>query len=328
MAGSGKAIGPRKQEAQILAAAFIDAVPSPFLVLDQDLVIVSASGGFHRRFGTTRREVEHRRLGDVADGKWDVPALHRILQGTLANGESFSGFELDHDCEILGRRSLLLNGRRIDPLRLILLAIEDVSSRTEIETHRELLIAELQHRVKNMLALVQSLAEQTGRRSPSLDHFLGVFGARLRALGGIHDLLFRSHGLGADLRALIEMSLAPHQPLGPDALDISGPPVILSTRQGQTLGLALHELATNASKHGALSVPAGKVRVEWALAGDDRSEVRLRWQERGGPAPAPRPIEGFGRIVLERACSYELGGSARLRFEPAGVRYELTFPLR
>jgi two-component system, chemotaxis family, CheB/CheR fusion protein len=314
-------------ETRILAGAIIDSTRDPILILDRELRIRSANEAFLELSGLGRAEIEGRPLYEVDGGAWDLPELRRLLEPARPN-KAAQGIELDHDFERLGRRRLLVSARRVVPLGLTLLIVDDVTARAEARAQRKLLLAELKHRVKNTLALVQSVAVHTGRRAPSFDQFMIVFGERLRALSRVHDLVVRTNWAGADLRDLVEQMLANHRVASSDQVEIEGEAAHLDARQGQSVGLVLHELASNAVRHGALSVPAGRLRIGWRA--EHRGGTRwlcLTWRESRGPPVAAPASTGFGRTVIERAAAYELGGTTDLRFESDGLFYELAFPL-
>ena len=151
---------------------------------------------------------------------------------------------------------------------------------------------------------------------------------RMDALARTHDLLFESHWKGAELRSLAS-ALQPFAGERAEALQLDGAPVGLNARQALSVGLVLHELATNAAKYGALSVPEGRVRLSWQVedADEGRRRLRLLVEERGGP-PVTAPSEaGFGTQLIRRAFGFELGGTADLAFEREGVRLDATIPL-
>jgi two-component system, chemotaxis family, CheB/CheR fusion protein len=315
-------------EARILASAIIDSTRDPILVLDRELRIRSANEAFLELSGLGRAEIEGRPLYEVDGGAWDLPELRRLLEPARPDRKAAQGIELEHEFERLGRRRLLVSSRRVVPLGLTLLIVDDVTARAEARAQRKLLLAELKHRVKNTLALVQSVAVHTGRRAPSFDQFMIVFGERLRALSRVHDLVVRTNWAGADLRDLVEQMLANHRVASSDQVEIEGEAAHLDARQGQSVGLVLHELASNAVRHGALSVPAGRLRIGWRA--ERRGGTRwlcLTWRESGRPLVGAPASTGFGRTVIERAAAYELGGTTDLRFEPDGLFYKLAFPL-
>ena len=210
-----------------------------------------------------------------------------------------------------------------------LLTFVDVTSLVQAEAHQRLLIDELNHRVKNMLTVVISLATATLRRSESLPEFSDMFMGRVHALSAAYTLLSRE---GWEKVALHEMMAQELQPFLSDErhnVVIEGPPVMLEPRRALALGMALHELATNAVKHGALSVPEGTVQVTWTIEGTarDGKQIALEWRERDGPAVTPPQRRGFGTIMIERGLAHDLGGSVTLEFPADGVRARLLAPL-
>ena len=318
----------KADEARVLVSAIVDSSRDAILVLDRERRVHSANKAFLDLLGLGKAEIEGRLLREIDDGTWDLPELRRLLENDRPRKRAPQGVEVSHDFERLGPRRLFLNARRIDPLELILLIVDDITARAEARVQRRLLLAELKHRVKNTLALVQSVAVHTGRRAPSFEQFMIVFGERLRALGRVHDLVIRTNSAGADLGALVEEMLANHRVGGSEQVEIVGGPAWLDARQGQSVGLALHELASNAVRHGSLSVPAGRLRVGWRVEDRKGSRwLRLSWRESGGPPVRVPRTAGFGQTVIERAVAYELGGTTELRFEPDGLVYELAFPL-
>jgi PAS domain S-box-containing protein len=200
----------------------------------------------------------------------------------------------------------------------------DISARKDAEARQKVLIDELNHRVKNTLATVQSLARQTAKHADDLAGFSATFEARLVALARAHDLLTQRNWMGVPLESLVRDIVAPYAG-GGERLRVAGPPVDLSARSALCLTMVLSELATNAAKYGALSSPAGKLGVTW-LAGP-AGEFELDWLERDGPAVAEPSRRGFGARLIERCVVGDLGGTLDLRFGPAGVHCRIEAPL-
>ncbi|THD60415.1 HWE histidine kinase domain-containing protein [Phenylobacterium sp.] len=192
--------------------------------------------------------------------------------------------------------------------------VEDITPRKVEETQRQTLMAELDHRVKNVLATVQALAVQTARRTTSLDAFLANFGGRLKALGSANELLTAARWRGA---AIDHLAAAELGALAPGQTAWEGPELFLTARAANALALGLHELAANALKFGALSVETGRVNLRWARLADGGFE--LTWTESGGPRVNPPTRRGFGSALLEQVTSRELNGETSIDFHPAGV---------
>jgi PAS domain S-box-containing protein len=219
--------------------------------------------------------------------------------------------------------------------------VTDATERQGETGLRRLLLAELNHRVRNTLAAVHSLAAQTARASPSPAAFCSVFAGRLLALARAHDRL--SEGgwtAGADLRALLETELMPFlAAAGPSAgprAALQGPTVQLEPGMAISFALAVHEMVTNAVRHGALSSSTGEVEVRWSIIEHPRRHgdidcrwLRIDWRERGGPALSGAPAtRGFGARLLERNLPRQLGGQVELQFPAEGLTAAITVPLQ
>ena len=199
----------------------------------------------------------------------------------------------------------------------------DVTERKEGEAHLRSLMRELTHRSKNLLAVIQAMARQTARHAGSIDEFLNQFSARLQALAASHDLLVRESWHGASLRELIQSQLAAYAGSGEGQLAVDGDPVALKPEAAQNLGLALHELAINAARFGALSVPGGRVLIDWALRD---SAIDLNWREQNGPKVRARQKRGFGSMVIERNLARALDARVDMAFDPDGLRCRIVIP--
>jgi two-component sensor histidine kinase/CheY-like chemotaxis protein len=192
----------------------------------------------------------------------------------------------------------------------------------EQEQRLRLLIAELDHRVKNMLASVQAIATRTFGSMPQA----AVFSGRLSALGNVHSQLSKSQGQGTLLRPLIEGTLIGQLDIF-DRVQAAGQEIVLNPKAAQAIGLALHELTTNSMKYGALSVDGGSIRIQWKLTEDEPSRFMFAWKEHDGPPVSKPSRQGFGSMLIERVLAAELNGSAKLHFAPDGVAFILDAPL-
>ena len=191
---------------------------------------------------------------------------------------------------------------------------------------RNSLTRELNHRVKNTLANVLSIAALTRRRSTNIDDFTESLTARIRALSATHDLLSQSDWSDAPLGEIVRSELAPYMDGNEGHVVMDGPEIKLAPNDAMSLGLAIHELATNAAKYGALSTTSGRVHVNWSLAKTDQAEIH--WREEGGPPVKEPTRRGFGRDLIEKIVAHELRSEVDLRFLPAGVECRLKVPVR
>ena len=210
---------------------------------------------------------------------------------------------------------------------MALASVVDISGRKEAEAHRDLLLAELNHRVKNTLAVVQSIANQTfkgGRASPEAKR---AFEGRLIALSFAHDLLTQSNWENASLGELAADTL--HARGGNEKrISLSGPPVLLSPRQALGLAMAMHELFTNAAKYGALSNETGRIEVTWSRSDAPQALLEIIWRETGGPPVTPPNSHGFGSLLLERALAQDLDGEVTTEYRPEGLVCTIRAPLK
>jgi two-component sensor histidine kinase len=204
----------------------------------------------------------------------------------------------------------------------------DITEAREAEERRKRLLDELNHRVKNSLATVQSIALQTSDSSESPRTFIREFNERILALSQAHNLLTRSDWEGAGLRDLVEQELAPYRGLEASRFNVRGVEVRLRPKETLALGMALHELATNAAKYGAFSAEAGSVDVAWERREEaGESWLRLVWVESGGPPVRPPRRRGFGSRLIERGLGHELRAKAALDFQPGGLACIIDTPL-
>ncbi|OYX31096.1 MAG: hypothetical protein B7Y99_10845 [Caulobacterales bacterium 32-69-10] len=197
------------------------------------------------------------------------------------------------------------------------------------QEHLRLITRELNHRSKNLLTIVQSIARQTAAGLDVPAAFLERLGERLGSLAAAHDVLVDGAWRSADLRAVIEGQLKHHMQTFGDRIDLAGEKIELAPEMAHYVGLAVHELGSNAVKHGALATPGGRIEVTWRAepAGDGGRTLRLDWRESGAPAKPPPTVRGFGRTILEVLTPRAMAGEAQLNFAEAGVSWSLSAPL-
>jgi two-component sensor histidine kinase len=200
----------------------------------------------------------------------------------------------------------------------------DVTEGVIAADRQKLMIDELNHRVKNTLATVQSIAMQTARSHADPRTFAEGFQARLLALSHTHDLLTRSHWEGADVAAVLQHETEAH---GPHRVTRNGLPVALGPAAALSLGMIFHELATNAAKYGALSAPEGRVLVDWSVSDQTRPVLHLTWRELGGPPVVAPERRGFGSRLIERNVRHDLAGEVKLDYASNGFSADFSIPL-
>lgn len=312
----------RRQKAY--AEAILEAVQVPLIALDPECRVVTANRAFRAEFRLSDAEIGGRRIYDLSGGAWDIARLRRLLEVELSQRESCDGYEIEAEFPEIGSRVLLLNARRIERLQLLLLSFENITERRAAERHQRMMMGELDHRVKNNLAVVSSIAAQTARRSQSLEEFLPALQGRLHALAQTHTTLAEQSWRSAGLRTLVERVTAAQG--ADERIHLRGEAVALTAQQTLAMGMILHELATNAVKYGALSVPDGRVDICWEHdEGGEEGATRLVWQEIDGPPVKAPAAAGYGMKFVTEISAYELAGETRFEFRPEGLHCELVF---
>ena len=204
--------------------------------------------------------------------------------------------------------------------------MRDITARKRAEEHIQFVMRELSHRTKNLLAVVQTMAWKTARTSVDLEDFGKRFASRVAALACSHDLLTKREWKGVRLEDLVRGQL--HLFGAEKHLDAHGPDLVLKPESAQSLGLALHELATNASKYGALTHPAGRIEVGWSVDLEDAAsrQFRMCWRETGGPKVSAPERKGFGHTVIKDMTERALNGEVALEFAAEGLVWQFTAP--
>ena len=255
----------------------------------------------------------------------DAPRVVQGYEQAMARGDDVYESEYriirpsDGQVRWIFGRGRLVRGRDGKPVRYSGVDI-DVTERKQSEEHVRRLMQELGHRANNLLAVVQAMAQHIADSGDGRD-FVQRFTQRLSALAASNNLLVSGKWQGVELAKLVASQLAPFGPAG--RVDASGPPLRLKPQAAQAIGMALHELATNAAKYGALSTASGTVTVDWRL---EQDRFIIDWRERGGPAVAPPRRTGFGHTVMAQMSEQTLTGEVSLDFAPQGVRWRLVCP--
>ncbi len=301
---------------------------------DRDLTTgkIVWSEGMYRIFGRT-----HEEFGGTGDEVLsyvhpdDRAAFRRAFEENVKSGSSGFGQDFrivrpDGEIRWVLRRAQLIRNENGELTSMLGVAL-DLTERRDKEDHITFLMRELAHRSKNLVAVIQAIAHQTARHADDVPDFIDRFSARLVSLARTHDLLTGKDKDGASLKELVQSQIEPFVESGGQQVTVTGPPVVLDQVATQNVGLALHELATNAAKYGALSVPEGRVTIQWQASdnGSDRC-LRLTWRESNGPAVVPPSRKGFGHIVVERTVADSLDAKVDLDFAPTGVTWEAEIP--
>lgn len=301
--------------------AVLESVTDAFYAVDAQWRYVVFNRAAEAYFGVEREQVLGRGLWDLFPqgiGTAFEEHCHAAMErGLPATFETASNLRPDRTVEL-----------HIAPMRGggVAVRLTDITERKEALERQRLLANELNHRVKNTLATVQAIAAQSLRGDDVPSAARERFLARLVALARANDVLVSEPGTGATLGAIAAEMAGPHG--GGERFTIGGPEVRLAAQTATAMALGLHERATNAAKHGALSAPDGRVSLAWAIEGKGEARrLRLTWRESGGPDPGTPGPPGFGSRLIERGLAAELKANVRLTYAPTGVVFSLSAPL-
>jgi PAS domain S-box-containing protein len=290
---------------------------------DRDLRYTSVSKPL---FGCDSAEMLGRTDEEILSAE-NAAEMVAIKREVLANGRP-----KDAEIRVDRARARHWYDLHIEPLRDVRGAITgltcaavDITERKESEAHLRLVMRELTHRSKNLLAVIQAMARQTARPGGTIASFLERFGARLQALARAHDLLVRESWHGVSLHDLVRSQLGPYSDRDHPQVAIAGPDIQVKPEAAQTLSLAFHELASNAVKYGALSRRKGHVSVDWCEL-PQNGKIEIVWRERHGPRPTQPKRRGLGSQVIEQHLSRALHADVTLTFPPEGLTCRIMLP--
>lgn len=290
--------------------AILNGIGEGFYAVDQDWRIVLFNNEAGHHFQIKPEEVIGRSLWETFPRARET-GLGQLFLRTMQNRETVRS----------ETESVIFKGRwlayKLFPLGNGMgIVFRDVTDRRNAEAERDILIGELEHRIKNTLATVQSIAAQTFRHSDLDPSILHSFSGRLVSLSNVHAVLTQRSWDSADLHEVIASAIDPHRDVGKDRFRISGPILRLGPKAAVALSMAVHELCTNAIKYGALSTDSGYVDITWSV---EQSRFCWEWCERDGPIVEQPSRTGFGSRLIQRSLASHLSGHVDLNYEPAGV---------
>lgn len=311
------------------AQGIVDTVTEPLLVLDASLCVQAASRSFFKTFGVSSYETIGQPIYDLGNGQWNIPELRHLLEEVIPKATAIINYQVEHDFPSLGKRTMLLTARTLHQpdggSRSMLVSIMDATDQHRRDVAKDLLFGELRHRMKNLLGIIQSLASLTTTEGRTAEEYRHALLGRLAALIEAENLAFAEQE-DSGFEELLGRIFAPFS-ANPHAVVIEpGEPVVLAPHTIMSLGLIMHEMATNAVKYGALSVPTGQVRVSW-LVEDGGKMLRIKWTESGGPPVATPAASGYGTRLIQSAAAYNLHGQVELEYAIDGLKAEIVIPL-
>lgn len=311
----------------VQAQGIVDTLQQPLVVLDREQTVVNANPAFYRSFATDRDQTLGQSLFELGDGQWDIAELRKLLNDVVPKATAIFGYEVSHDFPGTGPRTISVTARTLvhpdDNSTQMLVVFDDVTERKKSDTANEILLAETRHRMKNLMAVIRSTANNTKAEGKTGEQYRADFLGRLEAILTAQAII--AEETEAELRSLVQKVV---EPIAHDRCDIEGgPDVRLRTHQVAPLSMMLHELATNALKYGALSNTTGRVHIDWTTeqrAG--QSLLLMTWREAGGPEVTPPSSTGFGTGLIAYTAQAE-GGEAELDFDPSGLRASIIIPV-
>jgi two-component sensor histidine kinase len=311
----------------VQAQGIVDTLQEPLVVLDKNLTVIAANPSFYRIFRTEADNTLGRSLFELGNGQWDIPELRQLLFNVVPKAAAVIAYEVTHNFPDLGRRTIHVSARQLvhpdENSTQLLLVFDDVTQQKKIDAAKDILAAETQHRMKNLIAVMRSIVRRADAKNMTGEEYRDVLLARIEVVLDAQE--FASRGTSADLAVLIRETL--ERTAGRRATVGPGPSVSLAPFQILPATLILHELATNAFKYGALSNDTGMVRVNWRTEPrDSQTHLILDWREEGGPAVSVPKHQGFGTHLVQFSARAE-GGSAVLDFAPAGLHVQIELPV-
>jgi two-component sensor histidine kinase len=312
----------------VQAQGIVDTLDEPLLVLDEHLCIQGVNPAYLRTFRIGRDEVLNQNFIKLTEERWRTEELRGLLLDIIPRSKAVVDYEVDLDVPGLGPRTMALSARRLvhpdHGSTNILLMFEDITEARRTAAQKDILLAESQHRMKNLLAIMRALITQTKTTARSAEDYRDALLAHFAALADAQELIVAQTG-PVTLKDLLGRSTAL---FSQQTLMAPGPEVPLTHAQVLPLSFVFHELATNAAKYGSLSAPEGTVEIAWEVVNrDGQSLLSLDWVETGGPPVTPPTRSGFGSRLITFSITNDLGGTVEQRFETGGLRAKIDVPL-
>ncbi|AHG49105.1 histidine kinase (plasmid) [Rhizobium leguminosarum bv. trifolii CB782] len=311
----------------VQAQGIVDTMTQPVVVLDHHFSVTTANNAFIKAFEIERDDILSQDFFRLGNGQWDIPELRQLISSIIPRAAAVIGFEVKHDFPTIGRRTFLVDARRLvhpdDNSPNIMVIFDDVTEHQRHDAEMDFIVAELRHRLRNLSAVVESVVKNTRTDDPAVARFK-------EALLGRLDITFQAQEVAA-LGGVAEFEALLRGAAGAtvsERLECSGPSIELQSSKVLPVSMILHELGTNALKHGAASVPGGKIRVSWGLGAgpQDRTLLVWQWREEAGPRISEPERKGYGTELIEGLAAH-MGGSVELSYPPSGFTATIKIPL-
>lgn len=322
-----------KRNANALLDTIFDTAPIGLAFFDRSCRFVRINSHLAEMNGLPPEEHIGKRPDELFPALTNLEDVMQRLNQVMETGEPWLGVEIHGATQAPGEDRYWLENffpvRQDGIIVGVAATVEEITASKQKERQIEILLREVNHRTKNMLSLVQAIVTQTGAKRDPV--FVAELRDRIRSLAISQDMLIKNQWRATDLRELIEVQLAHFENIIGTRICLSGPPVPVCAAAAQTIGMAVHELATNAAKHGALSNADGRVDIRWSTVPETQGGVslRLEWRESEGPEvrPPAMPSGGFGKTVLTTLIKLGLSGNGEISFPAEGFTWRMTCPL-
>ncbi|MBW9063361.1 PAS domain-containing protein [Rhizobium herbae] len=311
----------------VQAQGIVDTMTQAVVVLDQRFCVTTANNAFIKAFKVERDDILSEDFFGLGNGQWDIPELRQLISSVIPRSAAVIGFEVQHEFPSIGQRTFLVDARRLvhpdDNSPNILIIFEDVTERQRHDAEMDFIVAETRHRLKNLSAVVRSVVSNARADNPAVAGFKEALLGRLDITFQAQEVAAR--GGTASFEALLTEAVSSTVS---ERLDCSGPPIELESSKILSVSMIFHELGTNAIKHGAATVPGGRIRVTWELVETPGKCALLacQWREEGGPVVSPPERNGYGTELIEGLCAH-MGGSAELTYPPSGLTATIKIPV-
>lgn len=316
------------KSSHVQAQGIVDTISGPLLFLDESFRVITANNAFVQTFKVAREDVLETPLFALGNGQWDIPELRLLFDAVIPKSAGILGYEVTHDFPSIGRRTFLVDARRLvhpdNSSSNILVQFEDVTEKHRLDAERDFVISETRHRLKNVFAIVRAIALQTETEGKSAEQYRDTLIGRIEAATKAQELSLTAQN--TTFAELIEEAV---NVAGLERFRITGgPAATLPRSRVLPLTMVYHELMTNALKYGALSAPEGTVHINWTMEALDNGKdaIVCEWREQEGPPCHEPQRRGYGTSLIEGTATH-MGGRAQLKFDRSGLVAVITIPL-
>ena len=289
----------------VQAQGIVDTMTQPIVVIDQSMVITAVNNSFIKAFKVDRDEVLGHNIFHIGNGQWDIGDLRRLMNEVIPRATAVIGFEVQHDFPNIGQRIFLVDARKLvhphHNITNILVLFEDATERRRSDAEKDFIVSETRHRMKNLFAVVRSLASQTEADGRTAAEFRDTFLNRLEATLRAQEIA--SNPEPAELTSLLRQSVPATEA---NRIEVEGQAVAVDSAKIVVLSMMFHELATNSLKYGALSAEEGRVKVDWQVDEEepDKPRLTLIWKDKGGPPVQSPERVGYGTKLIQGTAAH------------------------